>query len=99
MTAESVQRWAVTPEEFSERTGQPVQTVREMCRDGRIGARRFGKRWFIPMAEVERLLGVLNTSPAEVSFTQEEIASKVGYLKSEMERLLQMVTDLEGSIG
>ena len=98
-TAEAPQRWAYTPEEFAEKTGSPVQTVREMCRDGRIAARRMGRRWFIPHAEVERLMGTLGPESVVSSRQRDERTEQLASLRRTAERLLQQIAELEGQDG
>jgi excisionase family DNA binding protein len=42
-----------TCEDVAECVGMNVQTVRRMCRDGDIAARKFGSVWRIPASAVE----------------------------------------------
>jgi len=43
-----------TPEEVAEYYGVHPDTIRKMCREGKIpGARQFGRRWRIPASFLE----------------------------------------------
>ncbi len=49
----------ISPQEFAERTGFTSNTVRRWIREGIIKGKKIGPRkWFIPRAELERILNM-----------------------------------------
>lgn len=57
MTSDAAIRWTYTASEVADRIGISAQTVREMCRSGRIRTVPFGRLRLIPVSEVQRILG------------------------------------------
>lgn len=51
-------REAFKSEEVAEMLGISAFTVRKWLRDGRIKGRKIGRTWFVPKAEIERLMTI-----------------------------------------
>lgn len=52
------ERIFISPKEFSNIAGVPLETVRKWLRDGKLKGTRMGKHWLIPKTETDRLLNM-----------------------------------------
>lgn len=46
----------VTPKQLAQRAGVTQQYITQLCREGKLGATKPGRDWFIPDDEAERWL-------------------------------------------
>lgn len=62
-----------TVEQFAKRIGLSVYTVRKMCRDGKVFARRVGNRWQINVEASENGLSLIGGNGPEKEITMRRI--------------------------